>query len=135
MVDNLSREKRSKVMASIRGRDTKPELMLWKELDHRILRKYPKIKGNPDFGNISIKIAVFVDGCFWHGCPKCYRTPTTRHEYWERKLQWNKVHDSMVAFSLADEGYTVMRFWEHDVVENPGKIAGRISEAWLARKG
>ncbi len=135
MVDNLSQEKRSRVMGSIRGKDTKPELILWKFLDHRNLRRYPKILSNPDIGNRSRKIAIFVDGCFWHGCPTCYRAPTTRPEYWERKLQRNRSHDEKSGDELVKKGYVVMRFWEHDVVQNPEKVAGKILEAWSARKG
>ncbi len=129
MPDNLALEMRRKVMASIKGKDTKPELALWNQLDHRRFRRYPSIKGNPDIGNKSRKIAIFVDGCFWHGCPICYRPPTTRPEYWARKLERNITHDNRVNNELRDDGYVVLRFWEHEVVSDPSGCFRKIMEA------
>lgn len=128
MPDNLTLEKRSKVMASIKGKDTKPELLLWDLLDHRRFGRYPRIHGNPDIGNKSIKIAIFVDGCFWHGCPNCYKPPTTRPEYWSRKLERNITHDNRVSKELMDDGYTVLRFWEHEVMSDPSGCLSKIVE-------
>lgn len=134
MTDNLSREVRSRVMASIRGKDTKPELLLWKNLDHRAFRRYPRISGRPDIGNVSRKIAVFVDGCFWHGCPVCYRAPRTRQEYWDGKLLRNRANDRKCNESLERQGYAVLRFWEHEVKQDPDEVARKIMGAWSARK-
>lgn len=130
MPDNLTLEKRSKVMASIKGKDTKPELLLWDLLDHRRFGRYPRIHGNPDIGNNSRKIAVFVDGCFWHGCPKCYKPPTTRPEYWSSKLKRNIENDRKVSKELAGDGYTVLRFWEHEVIADPSVCSEKVMEAF-----
>lgn len=135
MADNLSREKRSMVMASIRSTDTKPELLLWENLDHRVFRRYPQVPGHPDFGNISRKIALFVDGCFWHGCPACYRAPATRPEYWARKLQRNASNDRLQGEELRKRGFIVIWFWEHDVRRDPEGAARIAMEAWSTRKG
>ena len=134
MVDHLSPEKRKKVMSSIRSKDTRPELLLWEQVDHRGLRRYPKIHGNPDIGNKSRKIAVFVDGCFWHGCPICYKPPTTRTEYWEKKLLRNRNHDSLVTSSLGNEGYAVLRFWEHEVIRDGVRCAEKVMEVTRSRE-
>ena len=134
MVDHLSPEKRKKVMSSIRNKDTRPELFLWEKVDHRSLRRYPKISGNPDMGNKSKKIAVFVDGCFWHGCPACYKAPATHAEYWEKKLLRNKNHDSLVTYSLGEEGYAVMRFWEHEVISDCVHCAEKVMEVTRSRE-
>ena len=133
MVDNLSPEKRKKVMSSIRSKDTRPELLLWEKVDHRSLRRHPKIPGNPDIGNKSRKIAVFVDGCFWHGCPACYKAPATRPEYWEKKLLRNTNHDSLVTSSLGYKGYAVMRFWEHEVIKDGVRCAEKVMEVTRSR--
>jgi DNA mismatch endonuclease (patch repair protein) len=129
MADNLSMEKRSMVMASIRGRDTKPEMMLWRELDHRILRKYPRLPGRPDIGCVSRKVAVFVDGCFWHGCPSCYKPPATRPEYWSNKLKRNLANDEKVNKNLKASGFKVLRFWEHEVLRDARACAEKVNEA------
>jgi DNA mismatch endonuclease (patch repair protein) len=121
-------EKRSKVMASIRGKDTKPELMLWKFVDHRRLRRYPRIPGNPDIGNRSRKIAIFVDGCFWHGCPICYKPPSTRPEYWSNKLKRNSANDERINNHLMISGFKVLRIWEHEVMKDAQACAQRINE-------
>ena len=128
MVDHLSPEKRKKVMSSIRSRDTKPELLLWEEVDHRSLRRYPKISGNPDIGNKSRKIAVFVDGCFWHGCPIWYKPPTTRTEYWSNKLKRNVANDERINNTLRISGFKVLRFWEHEVLKDARACVQKINE-------
>ena len=128
MSDNLSSEKRSKVMASIKGKGTKPEVLLWDELDHRIFNRYPRVQGNPDIGSTSRKIAIFVDGCFWHGCPICYKPPTTRTEYWSNKLKRNVANDERINNSLRISGFKVLRFWEHEVLKDARACAQKINE-------
>ncbi len=117
-------------MASIRGRDTKPELILWSLLDHRRLRRHPKILGNPDIGNRSRGVAIFVDGCFWHGCPRCYKAPNTRAEYWSLKLRRNVGHDKAVTSELEEKGFKVLRFWEHLILEDAPACAAKIMESF-----
>ena len=93
MVDNLSNEKRSKVKSSIRGKDTKPEItirkLLWKKgIRYRIHNK--SIYGTPDISIKTDRIAVFIDGCFWHGCRRCYKEPATNTAFWREKIHNNK---------------------------------------------
>lgn len=72
-----------------------------------------------------LRIAVFVDGCFWHGCPKHGRVPKTNAGFWGRKVRINRMRDRDTDRQLRDAGWTVLRFWEHDGAE---LIAGRIAD-------
>jgi len=73
--------------------------------------------GNPDFVFAQAKIAVFVDGCFWHGCPNHCRMPKTNREYWENKIEKNKRRDRKVTRVLRSEDWNVIRIWEHELDE------------------
>jgi DNA mismatch endonuclease, patch repair protein len=84
------------------------------------------IPGNPDFAFLEKKLAVFVDGCFWHGCAKCRTIPKTNTEFWEEKIMGNIARDKRVSNRLRRSGWHVLRFWEHDLKENPSRVIGRI---------
>lgn len=81
-------------------------------------RHYP-IEGKPDFAFPKQKVAIFVDGCFWHGCPKCFRIPKTNRQFWEKKLLANQKRDKTVANKLGELGWRVLRMWEHDLNRRP----------------
>ena len=92
MADRFSKETRSRIMSRIRGKDTKPELavrrILWKlGLRYRVHDR--TVLGTPDISNKRRRLAVFVDGCFWHGCPVCYREPKTNRDFWRSKISRN----------------------------------------------
>ena len=89
VADKVSKEVRSEIMSKIRSKNTKPELMLKDALVGSYMRYQPKVNGKPDFANNKRKVAVFVDGCFWHKCPKCYRPPKSNQEYWIPKIERN----------------------------------------------
>jgi DNA mismatch endonuclease (patch repair protein) len=74
------------------------------------------------------RLAVFMDGCFWHGCPEHYSAPVAHAEYWRRKLETNRQRDSETDRLLAGAGWTVLRIWEH---EDPTVAAARIRDLWL----
>ena len=117
-MDNLSTEKRSKVMAAIHSKDTKPELILRDELSSMGLNfdtNYGKDKIDIAFPDQ--KIAVFVDGCFWHGCPIHSHKITTNEAYWNPKLEKNKERDKQKMETLKAQGWKVMRFWEHELTD------------------
>jgi DNA mismatch endonuclease (patch repair protein) len=82
-----------------------------------------KLFGKPDFVFRKSKVCVFVDGCFWHGCPKCYRSPSSNQTYWSAKIQRNKARDRLVSKTLRDAGWHVLRIWEHQLAE---KCRGRL---------
>jgi DNA mismatch endonuclease (patch repair protein) len=83
-------------------------------------KKHPKhVEGCPDFFFDKERIAVFVDGCFWHGCPRCDRAvPKTRSSYWRKKIDSNRRRDRRVNDRLRSQGISVVRIWEHDVRSN-----------------
>jgi DNA mismatch endonuclease (patch repair protein) len=84
--------------------------------------------GKPDFVFASSKLAIFVDGCFWHGCPQHGRSPTSNTEYWQTKLKRNQVRDRLVSRTLRKGGWSVLRVWEHDL-RKPGIIVRKILKA------
>jgi len=129
MADNLSREKRSKVMASIRGKNTKPEVtirkILWKKgMRYRLHNK--SVFGTPDISIKKKKIAIFVDGCFWHGCNRCYKEPKTNVEFWRNKIIQNKKRRIKVRRHLKKEGWRILEFWEHEINSDPVLVSKKI---------
>jgi len=82
----------------------------------------------PDFVFSKQKVALFVDGCFWHGCPKHANMPRNNRDFWAKKLQGNKDRDKLVNRELRKLGWTVVRVWEHEL-KNPGKVAAKLKKA------
>ena len=117
-MDTLTKERRSWLMARIRSRDTGPELRLRKALwasGLRYRKNHPGLPGRPDVVFTKQRICVFVDGCFWHGCPECYRPPKSNGEFWRRKVEGNRKRDAHQNRELASARWTVLRLWEHEV--------------------
>lgn len=118
-------------MSRIKGKNTGPEVKLRKMLYARGLRGYRlhyNLPGKPDIIFTKKKIAVFIDGCFWHKCPICFQEPETRKEFWMKKIQSNVERDEKVNELLKTDGWNVIRFWEHDVRKKPVEIVIKISE-------
>ncbi|WP_410587565.1 very short patch repair endonuclease [Amycolatopsis sp. lyj-23] len=113
-------EGRSRNMRANRRTDTKPEVTLRKEL-HRLGYRYRKdlpivlegVRVRPDIVFTKRKVAIFVDGCFWHVCPEHGRHPTSNEWYWTPKLRRNMSRDQLVTEALVDAGWRVVRIWEH----------------------
>ena len=130
MVDNLTQEARSRVMGSIRGKNTVPELIIRKRL-WSLGRRYRKhdrsVPGTPDISNRSKKVAVFIDGCFWHGCSKCYKEPTSNVFFWRRKLLYNRKRREQVTKMLQADRWTVLQYWEHEALSQPHRVARQIA--------
>jgi DNA mismatch endonuclease (patch repair protein) len=101
-------------------RDTAPELAVRRELHHRGLRyrvDHPlpmARRRRADIAFTRLKIAVFIDGCFWHGCPLHGASPSRNSDYWLPKLARNKARDAETTQMLSEAGWLVMRFWEHE---------------------
>ena len=132
-MDRYNKETRSWVMSRIRGRNTKPELllrrMLWR-MGLRRFRAHAPLPGRPDVVYSRARLAVFVDGCFWHGCPKCaIPVPASSTRYWQAKLARNRARDRRVTRSLRSTGWRVVRLWEHQVVADVEACAERIESA------
>lgn len=133
-MDKISKEKRSKIMASIHSKNTRPEIALRNALSSKQLRfetSYGKEK--IDIAFPSAKLAIFVDGCFWHGCPVHSHLPTTRTEYWEPKLRKNVERDKAQNERLKNEGWLVLRFWEHELGD-PSRTLEEIQTVLRQRK-
>ena len=131
MPDKITKEQRSYIMSQIRGTKTKPELIVKENIDSRKLRYQPKgIPERPDFANKTKRIAVFIDGCFWHKCPRCYKPPKSNKKYWKAKIERNTKRDKDVNRKMRKEGWTVLRFWEHQVKENTAQVVKKINKSF-----
>ena len=123
MKDPLASFERSALMAKVRGKGNRStEFVVERSL--RVERiagwtKHPgSVPGKPDFYFPAYKLALFVDGCFWHGCPKCARNiPTNRRLFWRTKLDGNRRRDRYIRRLFNRRGYHVMRVWEHHLVD------------------
>jgi DNA mismatch endonuclease, patch repair protein len=137
MVDVFSKTKRSEVMAAIRSKGNKDtELKLASILRaYRIngWRRHQPLPGKPDFVFPKQRLAVFVDGCFWHGCPKHGRKPDSNQNYWLAKLRRNKRRDKTVNHLLRDSGWNVLRLWEHELIRTTN-AAKRIKSSLRKRQ-
>lgn len=88
--------------------------------------------GVPDFVFDKERLAIFVDGCFWHGCPQCYRRPKSSRKYWDAKVQGNMARDKKVRGKLRRAGWSIIRIWEHELLTT-GQVITRI-ERQLEKK-
>ena len=127
MADPLSEAERSALMAKVRSIGNRStEGRVEAGLDEAGImgwEKHPPILGKPDFLFPNQKLVIFVDGCYWHGCPRHVRFPQTRADYWRDKIDRNRRRDNRIRRQLRREGYHVMRVWEHDLK----------SDIWLKR--
>ncbi|MCB9765252.1 MAG: very short patch repair endonuclease [Alphaproteobacteria bacterium] len=120
---------RSEQMSRIRGKNTQPELRLrralWSAgLRYRLHHRTPA--GRPDVVFPGRKVAVFIDGCFWHGCPLHYVRPGTREAFWAEKLKANVDRDRRQTLALEEAGWRVVRLWEHAVFEELEACVARV---------
>jgi DNA mismatch endonuclease (patch repair protein) len=117
MPDVFPAATRSRIMSAIRSRGNRStELRLIQVFrDNGIIgwRRGARLLGCPDFVFRKQRIVIFVDGCFWHGCPRCRNTPATNAAYWEDKNRRNRERDRFVTRVLARSGWRVVRIWEH----------------------
>jgi DNA mismatch endonuclease (patch repair protein) len=115
-MDKFTKEIRSKIMASVRSRGNRStELALGRILWKSGLRGYRKhwpVAGRPDFAWPSLKVAIFVDGCFWHGCGRCKDFPKSNANFWREKIETNKRRDRRVTRNLQSAGWAVIRIKE-----------------------
>ncbi len=116
-----SAEKNSYRMSRIRSKNTQPEVTFRKMLFASGVRYRINVdmEGTPDIVIPSRKLAIFIDGCFWHKCPTCYRPPHSNRDYWDRKIQGNVKRDRQVNRLLKSSGWKVIRLWEHRIGKSP----------------
>jgi DNA mismatch endonuclease (patch repair protein) len=136
MTDVMTAAQRSRCMSRIRGRDTKPEIALRSALWRCGLRfrKNGRLRGKPDIVFPTERIAVFVDGCFWHRCPQHQTRPASNAEFWDRKLSENVERDRRTEAILGADGWIVLRVWEHEVEDELEDLARRIRRLVARRR-
>lgn len=132
MADVFTKKKRSQVMAAIRSTGNRAtELRLAAIFRaHGITgwRRHQPLPGKPDFVFRRERLAVFVDGCFWHGCPQHLRMPRDNRHYWKRKIARNILRDRETTRRLKRAGWRVVRVWEH-AIHAPVPVVQRIKSA------
>ncbi len=138
MSDIFTPEKRSEVMARIRSRGNRgTELVLVRLLRAQGLtgwRRGQKLPGRPDFVFRRERVCVFVDGCFWHGCPRHATWPQQNAAFWRDKILRNRARDRRVTRELRAAGWSVVRIWEH-ALKQPGPALARLRRALQAGAG
>lgn len=128
-------------MQGNKARDTSPELAVRKLLHAQGLRyrvnyrPLKELRRTADIAFTRKKIAVFIDGCFWHGCPEHYTRPIANQGFWDAKVARNKLRDTDTNRALSAAGWTVLRFWEHENIQEVANtilavlLSGEIAEA------
>lgn len=134
--DIFSQTKRSEVMSAVRGKGNRStELRLVEIFRAQKItgwRRHAKVFGSPDIVFPKLKLAVFVDGCFWHGCPEHGTMPATNRGFWETKITRNRARDREVNRELKKRGWRVLRLWEHELHKKREKSAvARLRRAGL----
>jgi DNA mismatch endonuclease (patch repair protein) len=120
-VDKVTSQQRSEIMRQVKSTGTSLERLVQKALRHHrvyFAKNVKSIVGNPDLVFRRKKLLVFIDSCFWHGCPEHCRVPSSRTEYWHNKISRNKQRDKHVNLALKQEGWKILRFWEHELNDN-----------------
>ena len=127
MSDTMTPEQRSRCMAAVHSKDTKPEVLVRKFLFSKGLRFRVcdrKLPGKPDIVLPKYKTVVFIDGCFWHGHEECkyYRLPHTRTDFWQSKINTNKLRDRRNDTDLTDAGWRIIRLWECEIRNKASQV-------------
>lgn len=123
-------------MQGNRSRDTRPELAIRSAVHSRglryrvAMRPVPSVRRTADLVFTRARVAVFLDGCFWHGCPDHFQLPATNHDYWGPKIAANAARDVETDRILTSEGWMILRFWEHTLA---AEAAAQIEAAVVER--
>jgi len=129
MADTLSKIQRSRVMALVRSTGNKATelklVSLLRAAGIKGWRRNPSLFGKPDFVFRKQRLAVFADGCYWHGCPEHCRMPKSNIAFWRSKIARNKKRDLLVRRTLRKAGWRVLRIWEHEL-KRPRRCIGRL---------
>lgn len=121
MTDIVTSEKRSQVMRAVKSKDSKIEVKvrsaLW-QLGFRFRKNVNTLPGKPDIVFSKKKAVIFIDSCFWHGCPKHLRKPSSNQEYWNKKIARNIERDVEVNTIYQNMNWKLLRIWEHELKES-----------------
>jgi len=136
VTDIFSKEKRSEIMSKIRSKGTKIEIVFESKLKENHIRyvSHPKMEGNPDFVVKGAKVAVFVDGEFWHGRQWLKNGQVPPKGYWQQKILANVKRDRRTNRKLRKNGWSVVRFWERDVLKSMDSCISRLEKKIKKRK-
>ncbi|WLA83236.1 very short patch repair endonuclease [Bradyrhizobium elkanii] len=130
MADVFSRKQRSEIMSRVKGRGNRLTelrlLDLFREHGFVGWRRNAAVFGRPDFVFFKARVAIFVDGCFWHACPTHGAIPSTNVEFWTAKLDRNKRRDRLVVRELKKRGWTPVRIWQHEL-RRPELVLRRLN--------
>ena len=125
MSDIFNKAKRSEIMKKVRSKNNKSTelklIQIFKENNIHGWRRNYKVKGHPDFVFLNKKIAIFVDGCFWHGHDCRNTKPKDNQEYWDKKRERNMKHDKEITEYFENRGWTVIRIWECELKKDNKK--------------
>ncbi|AFC99178.1 DNA mismatch endonuclease Vsr [Methanocella conradii HZ254] len=128
-MDRISPAERSKIMSKIKAKNTKAEIILRKELWKLGIRGYRihyNIPGKPDIAFVSKKIAIFIDGDFWHGYLWKYKGMIPPRQYWQDKIEKNMLRDQRINTELKNMGWKVIRIWEHEVLNEMATVVNKL---------
>ena len=117
-MDLVSKQKRSDIMRLVKSKESSLEMKLRKWLWRqgvRYRKNNSSLYGKPDISNKSKKIVIFIDSCYWPGCPDHLRMPKTHIDYWIRKIEKNKKRDKSISMYYANKQWRILRFWEHRI--------------------
>jgi len=132
MTDNMSKASRSYNMSQIRASGNATTelkmIQLMRCSGIKGWRRNQYVLGKPDFIFWEKHIAIFIDGCFWHGCRRCFIKPGSNVEYWDQKIKRNRKRDRKVTNCLTKDGWTVIRFWEHSL-KRPKWVISKLHSA------
>lgn len=135
MTDVFTPRKRSEIMSRVRSkRNAATEMRairIFREYKIRGWRRDYRVQGAPDFVFPKKRVAVFVDGCFWHGCPMHGSEPRSNSRFWKAKLARNKSRDRLVTRNLRAKGWRVVRVWQHEL-SSPNRIVRRLLQAFMS---
>lgn len=134
MADRVTKEKRSEMMASVRSKGNKTTEVkivdLFKKNKITGWRRHNnKLPGTPDFSFQKEKIAIYVDGCFWHGCKRCYVAPKSNEDFWRKKVEGNMKRDKANRALVRRMGWVHIRIWEHEIKKKPEGIVTKIKKS------
>lgn len=131
MADIWNKQKRSEVMSLIRSHDNKATelrlMAIFRKASIKGWRRRQMLIGKPDFVFREQRVAVFVDGCFWHGCPKHATKPKQNAKFWREKIARNQARDRLVIHTLRARGWRTLRVWEHELPRtNENRLLARL---------
>ncbi len=140
MTDTHTKRQRSQNMSAIRSTGNKTTEVVLVDLFRRNnmrgwRRHFKKLPGRPDFYFKKYTLALFIDGCFWHGCRKCGLRAKSNKKYWAPKTARNVTRDKEVNKKLKNLGFRVLRIWEHEIKLNPEKVIAKIKKALRPHPG